>query len=112
MSVDLNSSLILMIFQIPKILEWPPAREFLSIDDQRNVIPIYDNEPIDEQPEATVTEGDSGRENRVNLGSTEKETAKISDLDLLKVIGKGSFGKVHRYTCSCLINSCENILME
>ena len=30
----------------------------------------------------------------MDLGDTEKETAKISDLDLLKVIGKGSFGKV------------------
>lgn len=30
----------------------------------------------------------------MDLGGTEKETAKISDLDLLKVIGKGSFGKV------------------
>ena len=43
-----------------------------------------------------VVEDESSRENRVDLGGTEKETAKISDLDLLKVIGKGSFGKVRR----------------
>ena len=67
-------------------------REFLSIEDQRSVIPIYDNEPIEE---GAAAEGDTTtRENRVDLGGTEKETAKISDLDLLKVIGKGSFGKV------------------
>ena len=84
-----------LCLQIPRILDWGPAREFLSIDDQRNVIPIYDNETIDEQLEAHLAE--AGREeNRVNLGETEKETAKITDLDLLKVIGKGSFGKVGR----------------
>lgn len=67
-------------------------REFLSIEDQRSVIPIYDNEPIEE---GAVADGDTTtRENRMDLGGTEKETAKISDLDLLKVIGKGSFGKV------------------
>ena len=67
-------------------------REFLSIEDQRSVIPIYDNEPIEE---GAVSDGDTmTRENRIDLGGTEKETAKISDLDLLKVIGKGSFGKV------------------
>ena len=67
-------------------------REFLSIEDQRSVIPIYDNEPIEE---GAAADGDTTtRENRIDLGGTEKETAKISDLDLLKVIGKGSFGKV------------------
>ena len=67
-------------------------REFLSIEDQRSVIPIYDNEPIEE---GAAADGDTTtRENRMDLGGTEKETAKISDLDLLKVIGKGSFGKV------------------
>ena len=67
-------------------------REFLSIEDQRSVIPIYDNEPIEE---GAVVDGDTmTRENRIDLGGTEKETAKITDLDLLKVIGKGSFGKV------------------
>ena len=88
----------LCLFQIPRVLEWGPAREFLSIDDQRSVIPIYDNEPIDEQTEVHVAEGDSAlKESRLDLGETEKETAKISDLDLLKVIGKGSFGKVSAY---------------
>lgn len=45
--------------QIPTILDWGPAREFLSIEDQRSVIPIYDNETIDEQAEAQVSEFDT-----------------------------------------------------
>ena len=56
------------------------------------MIPIYDNEPIEEGAVAT---GDTTTwEKGMDLGRTEKETAKISDLDFLKVIGKGSFGKV------------------
>ncbi len=77
--------------QIPNILEFPPAREFLAIDDQRSALPIYDNETIDEPAErGGVAEAD-----RVELGEKENTTAQITDLDLLKVIGKGSFGKVH-----------------
>ena len=65
-------------------------REFLSLDDQRSVIPIYDNEPIDEPLDVGGVEA----ENKVDLAGTEKEAATIVDFDLLKVIGKGSFGKV------------------
>lgn len=51
-----------------------------------------------------VVEGEASRENRMDLGGTEKETAKISDLDLLKVIGKGSFGKVRREGRDCVVH--------
>ena len=77
------------------MLEFPPAREFLSLDDQRAALPIYDQEPIDEPPEPRRTSGEEARgEGLMDLGGTEKETASITDFDLLKVIGKGSFGKV------------------
>ena len=71
--------------QIPNILEYLPVREFLAIDDPRSALPINDM-PAAEQK---VKEAD-----RVELGKKEDTTAKITDLDLLKVIGKGTFVKV------------------
>ena len=77
------------------MLEFQPAREFLSLDDQRAALPIYDLEPIDEPPEPRRgSDEDTRGEGLMDLGGTEKETATITDFDLLKVIGKGSFGKV------------------
>ncbi len=62
----------------------------MAIDDQRSALPIYDNETIDEPAEG----GGVAEADRVELGEKENTTAQITDLDLLKVIGKGSFGKV------------------
>ena len=66
-------------------------RDFLSIKDQYSVIPIYHDEPIEEG--AAADRDITTSKTRVDLGGPE-ETAKISDFDLLKVIGKGSFAKV------------------
>ena len=37
----------------------------------------------------------NGSSDNVNLGSSERTTARPSDFDYLKTIGKGSFGKVY-----------------
>ena len=75
-------------------MEFTPVRDFLSVDDQRATFQIYDNETIDETNDSG---GDSSIDDqfRMDLGGTEMETAKISDFKLLKVVGKGSFGKVN-----------------
>lgn len=63
------------------------------MDNQRSTFEIFDNETIDEIADPG-TDAAGSYENLMDLGGTEKETATISDFDLLKVIGKGSFGKV------------------
>jgi hypothetical protein len=79
----------LLHLQIPNILDYPPVRDFLSLDDPHRTFPIYDNETIDEQADS----GTPDPADPLDLGGTE-QVASITDFDLLKVIGKGSFGKV------------------
>ncbi len=71
------------------------------MDNQRSTFEIFDNEPIDE-PNDSGGDSSGSEEFRMDLGDTEKETAKITDFDLLKVIGKGSFGKV-KFILICMV---------
>ena len=81
-------------------------REFLSLDDTRAALPIYDQEPIDEPVEPWA--GGGAGEGHMDLGDTEKETAIITDFNLLKVIGKGSFGKVSSAALDTMKNFIES----
>ena len=96
---DVDSlSLSLSLSQNPSILEYEPVREFLCLDDQRGTLPLYDRETIDEDG---GPDGAGSDENRMDLGNTEKQSAQITDFKLLKVIGKGSFGKVSLSVSIC-----------
>ncbi len=69
--------------QIPGVINYGPVREFLALDDLRSTLPVYDQKTVTDLVK-----------DRMDLSGTERKLAKISDFELLKVIGKGSFGKV------------------
>ncbi|XP_022102563.1 serine/threonine-protein kinase Sgk1-like [Acanthaster planci] len=73
----------------PKILKLPDVQNFLSLDDPRI---NSDNNVIDENN--TEYFSDPKDPNTINLGPSANPSARPSDFDFLKVIGKGSFGKV------------------
>ncbi|ESP05450.1 hypothetical protein LOTGIDRAFT_181288 [Lottia gigantea] len=73
----------------PILSENPEVRTFLSLDNPRNVQQHLDPDQF------TDSENMNGKDpNPVNLGPSEKSSVKPSDFEFLKVIGKGSFGKV------------------
>uniref|UniRef100_A0A8W8L4N2 Protein kinase domain-containing protein n=1 Tax=Magallana gigas TaxID=29159 RepID=A0A8W8L4N2_MAGGI len=72
---------------LPHVASCPEVRAFLNLDNPRNAQDSVDN--FDD------SETMNGRDdNPVNLGPSEKKTVKPSDFEFLKVIGKGSFGRV------------------
>lgn len=77
------------IINNPKILMNPEVQTFLSLDDPRN---NSDENVIDENN--TEFFSDPKDPNTINLGPSANPSARPSDFDFLKVIGKGSFGKV------------------
>ncbi|CAG2191168.1 SGK3 [Mytilus edulis] len=67
----------------------PEVRSFLSLDNPRNASEPVDTDTFED------SEAMNGKDNNpVNLGPSEKTSVKPSDFEFLKVIGKGSFGKV------------------
>ncbi|XP_050403575.1 serine/threonine-protein kinase Sgk1 isoform X2 [Patella vulgata] len=73
----------------PKLSQNPEVRSFLSLDNPRNVQDDLDPDQFSD------TETMNGKDiNPVNLGPSEKTSVRPSDFEFLKVIGKGSFGKV------------------
>jgi serum/glucocorticoid-regulated kinase 3 len=76
----------------PKMMSFGPVRDFLSMDDMR-AVQVYNFEAVDESNR--IDSSISSDNDKFNLGPSESINAKITDFDLLKVVGKGSFGKVY-----------------
>lgn len=79
------------LIQHPQLSQHPDVKAFLSLDNPRNVPDKSDSDSFEEDYDAMSCIKDS---NPVNLGPSEKTSVKPSDFEFLKVIGKGSFGKV------------------
>lgn len=77
------------IISHPKAIDHPDVREFFSLDNPKNAQSNDDND----QP-GTDESGQSNDPDGIDLGGTFNPKAKPSDFLFLKVIGKGSFGKV------------------
>lgn len=77
------------IINHPKAIENPEVREFFSLDNPKNT----ENNDDDDHPGADESETQA-KDMDVDLAGTNNPKAKPSDFLFLKVIGKGSFGKV------------------
>lgn len=85
----------------PCLLESSEVREFLNVD--KNLVPLghVTNTSLDKSQDLAEalyseekTDDDKGEDKPVDLGPKEKKNVKPNDFEFLKVIGKGSFGKV------------------
>ncbi|XP_041358653.1 serine/threonine-protein kinase Sgk1-like isoform X2 [Gigantopelta aegis] len=77
------------LISTPKLSQQAEVRTFLSLDNPRNVQERVTSDHFDDSDMMNSKDA-----NPVNLGPSEKPSVRPSDFEFLKVIGKGSFGKV------------------
>ncbi|KAK3728890.1 hypothetical protein QZH41_010188 [Actinostola sp. cb2023] len=82
---------IVKILSHPGAIDHPDVREFISLDNPKNA-EVNDEDPGTDDAEVVLPPGKEVE--KIDLGESHNPKARPSDFLFLKVIGKGSFGKV------------------